>query len=764
MGEFKRVFLDAKKMLLLLAAAVLSVIMLIADTVGTVAPNVISNTFAAARYRAELTEELKGLSFDEIISVCNKKQETLLEAVDFDFSPEAVKSAKELLADIPYLVSCIDDKDNYWRAESRFYKCISDICSEAEYLSGYHAGIEKVLKSAEKQGKVGIFNQSNGFTSKNISKTAEDYEQLLNVDVSFGNGFGVEQWIGLKSSDYIFLVIIAVLILDFLSERKKGLWNVVRACKGGRARLGLTRLCILAAESALSTVLIYGSTLIASFIINGGANDLNRAAQSVECFGSFTGTATVKDIIIRVLILKAASGVLVGLILWTILGIVSNPNFSFLVLGVFLAAEYLLYELLPQKSVLGILKYVNVFSYVHSSSLYSGYLNINFFGLPVEYRPLMLRLLPALAAIFAASAILIQSHRRPEGNRDILSSVSHFFNRAADLLRTRIGLGGWEVYKTLVFEFVIVFFVGVAILCRPLDYTVRSGGTDIWYQEFLTDMQGKLDESSDEYFARARESAQGNMNEFAVNMALDKLEQDVDEIKLRAEAKGYDPWLVDPQVYSTTYGPDASDYQRYNAALAIVFTALCSASVAVFERQIGVTQMLRSLRYGRKKLFSKKVLTVLLIAVFVWAEIYMRELSFFLNVMDPTTMSACVQNISELTDFPIKISFSGYLILLYAIRLAMLSGVAFMSLSISMYSNDLKISYLLNALLLGVPSFICILGTDAFKYLSPMIPVSSAELLWKIGAADYTALLPWVVWAAISISALLLARRKWVKT
>ena len=68
---------------------------------------------------------------------------------------------------------------------------------------------------------------------------------------------------------------------------------------------------------------------------------------------------------------------------------------------------------------------------------------------------------------------------------------------------------------------------------------------------------------------------------------------------------------------------------------------------------------------------------------------------------------------------------------------------------------------MISAGILGVPALLTELGIDALKWVSPLVPVSSAELLWGLGSGILAYALPWALWLVCGVVALWLGRRRW---
>lgn len=769
-NEFTRVFWDRKRLAVIALLTVVSIALFLVSSLGLLEKNAIKNNVMAKQYAQNMIEACKELSTEEILNLTAEENERLSN-ISFWISGYRVdwlgyQSEEEFnsaISNYPYLEALSSNPEKFSRAYNVYREYLTRITSQAEHQSTYKDYLLGISEQAKKMSMMSIFGNQDSFSNRNIFKTAEDFELLNDIEVTFGNNIGVEKWLGFELADYFFLAIMVVVVLSFLEERKKGLWSVVRCAKNGRAKLGLERIGVLMSASLLGTVLIYGIPLIVSLAINGGFDGLGRSLQSLESFKTCTLRITISQWLVQYFAVKVASGLLLGLLLWCVLGSLANAQFSLPVLGVTLVGEYILFEYLPVQSFLNVFKYFNIFSFVHTSRLYTNYLNINLFGNAVGIRPLMLTVLPIAIAFFALWAMLIQAKRYPEGNKDILSKLSHIINKVSDIFRTRLSLGGWEVYKALAFQFGIFIIAGILIVTNSLSYSIYIEERDYWYQAYLEDAEGPIDNSFEEYLARAKENINSSMNESELTSALDRIEREVEEIKERAEEGGYAPWLVDYKTYASVYGNESRDRQRLNAAIAICLLAFSCAGITAFERQSGVEKMVRSTKKGRSSLFAKKAIVASLMAAIVWCAVYLREFMQFVAINGTETFSAPVQNISALSQFPLKISFAGYLAMLYAIRLVMLILTSFIALLISHFCSRINTSYIVNLAVLGAPAILVILGTDVLKYLSPLIPVSSAEIMWSLTGNSLMPIIAWVIMVTFGIFALIAAGRKWCK-
>ncbi len=769
MGEWKRIFLDKSRIILLLALTVICLLIFLTSLSDGISFSSIRHMLEAAKYSRVLCEKLSEMPLKEVKETISAEQNRIADFGNYinGFNMQVFESddaAYGTMSDIPYLVSLSKNINEFNNAYGAYMRRLNELSEEADYLLEYPAYLSGVSEQVKTQSQVAVFGKSGGFAARNLKKTAEDFENLNGVTPIFGNNFGIEKWLEFGISDYFFLGILTVIVLVFLDERKAGLWSVVRVCKNGRLRLGLHRLGILFAASVEATVIMYLIPLTVSMTINGGMFDLNRPIQSLTSFKTCTLRITVFQWLIRFFTLKIFSGFAVGLLLWCVLGALSNPQFSVSVLGFFLIAEYLLYELLPVQSFLNILKYFNIFSYIHTADLYTNYLNINLFGIPADIRKLIFSVSPVLIFGLILWVLLIQSKRYPEGNKDYLSKLSDFKNRLLDVFRVHLSAGGWEIYKSLVYEFGAVILVAVFVLTGSLNYSSGGYEPDSYYRMYLSDLEGKIDENTDLYFERAAENIPQNSDSAVIINALTRLKNDVELAKAAAKKGNFEPWLVNQKNYDSFYGPSSLNRQRTNATVVIALLVLCCAGVFAYENQSGVGSLLRSQKRGRGTVISRKIAVCGAMSVLIWAAVYVREFINFIDNFGTKTLPSAVQNLPALADFPLKITLGQYLTILYALRLVMLAAGSVTILTLSRLSRTMLKSYILNFCAICVSALLTLFGAETLKYISPLVPISSAEVLWNMGGGEIIGCMWWIVWTLLAMTAGILAVKKWMKS
>lgn len=781
MNELCRILQNRKRLALLLGLVAVCVVMYVFHRTGNVR---MDYWWLVAEQNAQLretVESFKGLSPEEVYAAVTEELDALEPVQSWAAFPEWEDLPREEAVAIlekwlPDAVPLVDDARALLTAISNHESPLRTVQEQAEYQMGYTDYLAGIQQQALLHSQTSVFGDPLSFSNRNLQKTAEEFSKLDGVRLEFGNNQAVESFASFETADYLYLIALVAVVMAFLEERKKGLWSTVRSCKNGRLMLGLSRLGILALSAVVFALIFYGLPLAMAFAIDGGMDGLGRPLQSLMSFKTCAIRTTIGGWLVQYFIVKMASGFFVGLLLWCILGRISSIQFSVAVLCGVLAGEYILFTTFPLQSALNPLKYFNIFSYIRTAALYTDYLNIDLFGYPVGIRPLALAALPVLTAGLAVLALLTQRNRYPEGNRDILGRIAGVWRRVMDVPRRHLSIGGMEGYKAFVLELSVLLLAALFIVSGTLRYTQNNNtsyGSNSWYRAYYFDTLGPIDESTDEYMERAKVLAGLDENFMPtddtvfdagqISSALIQLQDRIDTLKERAAARNYDPWLIDPDRFDSLFGRWASDVQHINAAVAALFVMLCSAGIFAYEHKQGVVPMLRSTKRGRRAVFRRKVAAAVVMAVLVWAFVYVREILQHLEQYGTDMLASPVQNMESLKDFPLIITIGQYIGLLAAIRLVMLVMVSFAALWISDRARSMEAAYMLCLGAVGIPSVVYTFGISVLGWFCPVPAVGAAEALMGLTTSSLASALPWLEWTALGIAALVLCRRQWVK-
>lgn len=656
------------------------------------------------------------------------------------------------------------------------YIAVNNLLAQTEYLAGYGDWLDTIQKNRDNMLAFPIFNDPNSFSGRNIIKTADEFEKLQGTRLTLGADGAIDALMSFPLTDYFLLIILLLFGISFLDERKKGLWSVIHAMPNGRLRLAVHRTAVLFGVSVCGVLLLYGVDLVIGFSMYGGINDLGRALQSVELLGRLPMLGTICSFLIRYFLFRIAAAFFVGLLLWLLLTVVNNVKYMVILAAGVLAAEYSLYTFLPVQSALNGLKYFNLFTYISLSDLYINYLNIDLFGHPLGIRSIsQLALLP-LCLLLATICILVQCHKKPAAGKDLLGRVAYGINSVTDKGLRHLRLFGMELHKALWIQKGILttaLFVYLAAglsftadipIYNPAEtaarkYTAELTGeiTDDTFDR-ITAIEAELDQTIADYEEAKPAYENGEIADNQLNVyayyagaaytnkeGLSLVRSRAEELLRTGAEKGFTPWLIEQAPFESVYGTAAQSNQHRAAVVAVLALTLLMAGSMAYERQSGMTFLLRATPRGREALLIRKIIVAALTTASVWATVYGMELHALISNFSIQTWDISVQNLSMMTQFPILCSIQEWLAALYGYRLLTLFCGAILVLLISSCAKRVEIACIAGCGIMLIPSLLyAYVGIEVFRPLAYIISVEAVPLLVQANGG-ITQLLVWGV-------------------
>ena len=627
--------------------------------------------------------------------------------------------------------------------------------AQLEYLKDYPDYLERVQEQAYKMQHSSIFGADpNSFTYRNIIKTAKDFADLSGDGVRLGDDLAMQNWLAFSWADWGFLVAILLLVMSFLEERKKGLAAIVRSCPAGQGKLQSTRLIVLLFYSAGMTFLLYYLPLVVSLVAEGGWSDLSRPIQSLQAFQKCTAQLTIGEFLVQFFFLKTACGFFLGVLIWFALSFLEQVQLCWMVTAAALAVEYFLYTTIPAQSFLSPLRYVNVFSYVFTSKIYTEYVNLNFFSFPVGKSTMLLGLLLIGSIVLATVVVVLMPKRYPFGNKDLLGKWVNLWNRAKDPVLRKLGMVGFEWYKQLFMTAGGLVLVFGLLISRdlPLNSGAYNRIEDSLYRQYVAQVQGSVTQSTHEYIAQAKASLEGTeINRAEFEAALNRLEQTVEDLPEGA-------WLVDDTAFLNIYGSDGWYAQRNTALIALLILCACLSSLFAPEQNADLRRMLHSTPRGRKRLFWAKYEVAVGMTVLVWLMVFVQEWRTASEMLGETILKAPCGSISMLQIFPGTVRS-------YLAILCISKGIALLiPMNLCVFVGEkvrgFEKAFLINLVFLLIPAAAYRFGVHNLKFVTPVSFLADGNVL------QFTAgnILIFGIWTVGSIAALVAAKHDWTAT
>lgn len=97
------------------------------------------------------------------------------------------------------------------------------LIAQLNHINGYDDYLATIEANKDKLLNFSIFNSADSFTNRNINKTAEDFKVLSGITLLLDNDSSINAFMSFRLTDYFGVVLLAIVCISFLAERKKGL-------------------------------------------------------------------------------------------------------------------------------------------------------------------------------------------------------------------------------------------------------------------------------------------------------------------------------------------------------------------------------------------------------------------------------------------------------------------------------------------------------------------------------------------------------------
>ncbi len=617
---------------------------------------------------------------------------------------------------------------------------------QAEYVDGYADRIASVLEQSDFLSGISIFQNTDSYSSRNLSRTKADYAKLADMELSYGDYEAVELVLEYGFADYLIFLWGFVLVWMFFEDEKKGLKQVFFATPGGRKGLALQRAFMLAAGDAVFVICCYLFLYAESIGFCGGVGSLAASAQSVMALSDFVFPVKLWQfllgyVLVRVLLLVAAS-----FLVWMVLSVFRSRIIGMCILVILLGVEGLAGAAISDQSSLVALKYINIFRLVQPGDILYTYRNYNLAQNPCNCFQTLCVLMPAAGAISALLCIAVMAKRRPlytPGKVETaLTRVVKKIKSCCHKLLSGLSLPLTEVYKVLIVHKGILFVVvWLYLLVSQMDLTAVSYmGTSAVLKEAYATCTGEDADVLREYIGEMEEEMASMPDSSVYQDAVNALNSRLEYMERMQEEHGIAVWFLNEKPYRILWtgnglytGQGFGDHQR-RALFDVVLLVFLLYSVFSYDRSCGMEQTIRSTRLGRRKLFAVKVRMAAALSACVCAVSYGLEI-YETNAAYPfTALAAPVQSLSFMEDFPWAVPCGVFLAAVWVLRFLMLCSISMMVCLITSRISGIKGLVCALVLTSGM-EVLHMLGFEWCKYLSAVQAVVYVEALQEQGLA-----------------------------
>ncbi|MBQ8000850.1 MAG: hypothetical protein IJ298_06460 [Ruminococcus sp.] len=547
-------------------------------------------------------------------------------------SPEAFVKAQEIISD-GFSVEKLT--------------AINLLANKFDYIEQYKVFVQEMQARADSQLKFSIFSKSGTFAYNNIAKTPSDFEELKDTEITPGFDLGLKFATTFELTDYLTLfLVVLVCITLFAMEREKGLTILVKSTPMGRTETLFAKLFVTAITVSGFAILYYVSILLTSEFAFG-LGDLSRSIQSVPEYMNCNLKVSVFEYLCLWVVQKVLTLCAVSMVFALLFTLIKSTNITYIVLALFLGAEFACFNFIDALAPFNHLKYINVFYFLSGNGLFGSYLNLNFFTKPVNVLWTYLGFLLLCFCMCTVASALAFSKQNQFG-------VKNPFTKYADKIRGKIHIFshnstvfGGECFKHYISSKVVLVLL-VLLLFAYGNFTddisiTYSSGADVAYAAYMNELQGEVTQEKEEFLQNEQSyfdslyleietinsdttltDDEKSMKIMAVENILDTRGKGFEKVMLQystitfvGDELGITPHFINENIGTRLMANSAREWNYF--ALLLVLSVFTLSSVFAYEHKREMSKLISATQKGKGRLFFSKfsVATITYIVIYI---------------------------------------------------------------------------------------------------------------------------------------------------
>lgn len=655
------------------------------------------------------------------------------------------------------------------------------------YIEGYYTDVEQRLEASQRLAFVDIFSDENSYTRNSILKASADMKELLSVEQEAGNTISFDRLMEYNFIHYAMLIMIIFTVIDYMTQRKQGIWELVHTTRYGRGRLALRRFGLLLVLCVFYSAVMYLAVTIVSIILYGGLDSFGEPLQGSMMFASSMLFMNRWQYLIFHILYCAIAMASVGTLVWAVMSLIRNITLTYITVAAIFAAEYFLYISTGPLSRYSALFYFNIFNLINPTTSFAQYGNWGVGKFILGTDTINIIFMCVVAALFFAAAMLCEVFYYPAKRSGVnpaiglyirrlvsgvLSSLNLLFKELYKLLFTQKGIIVFVIYIVLIFQARYegnIYYDDKGVLMK--EYYARIEGMDMAsIYEVISDYEEEYGGYTAEYEAcRAALAEGGEIDASYMEQLADKIqmyEAALSEMHAQYErieqlnSAGVGASVINEYEYKDMFGEKSYYSQTTFALYAVCAEIFLLYGLFSFEKRQGMEPLVRTTVNGRKLLFRRKSEAAVIIVTLVFFTAYIPNLIQLARIYAFDNLEACIRSLEQFAVFPFNISIGGFIILSCAVKYLLLLSVAMYIVLVSVFMEYRK--SMLASLVILVPYFLETAGIKSFGVLSLIDAFNMPYFFISHGGSAVVYIVYGAVIAA-GVVCFIISRRKWIK-
>lgn len=579
----------------------------------------------------------------------------------------------------------------------------------------FDENVERTIAQADSMGAISIFSKKDSFADANRVKTKEDFSRISDVRIDEIHAEAWEKLFSFQGSNYILLVLIAVIAFIYSETDVANIQYVMRPSYKGRGIRNVRRGLAIIAWCGISCVLIYGVELVCQMLLEKSflVSELHASVQSIPSFSHYTTPVSIGVyMLIHVgfywFVFSVMALLIWNLFLWIEHALIAVGTGLLLCVG-----EYELSHIVMANSKWNHFLFCNVWTFLSNKLFLREYLNLRVFGKPISKElfvllvmGIILILLEVLAFVKGQRILSSARKLRLDGVKEKIAGAQKYFSLAMmELYKVLISQRGWIL---------IVVLVGITVY--QSDYTAVSHTR--WqnlYYSFVDRYEGvpsdaalreleelhtelvQIEEDYREALIKYENKEIGFDEIYVIEylyasyederVFYDVIAEQLEELDSLKRDRKIDGWIVNRFAFMHLF----SSKQKLIKLLWFVTIILMAFFSEWQEAKTNMVMMLHSSLKGRKDTLLRKYFCILLVGILTYLFIVLMNISTVVEVYGLSGLGAPIQSVKGFETYLLPINVLGYISLEWIVDLiAVMVAILVIQLGYVFYRNKRK--------------------------------------------------------------------------
>lgn len=590
---------------------------------------------------------------------------------------------------------------------------------QAKYLAEYPSYIDAILENAEQMKTRVIFADTTSFAYRNIIHSSKDYVNLKNIKIQLENTQAFEKFTAYHFFLYFVFGIMLILIYKMFEERENGIWYITRLAPKGRLYLAFYRMVIIAGTAAGILFLFYVTTFLCSGILYG-MPQLSTIVQNAESFSDFTYLISKMEYLVVYFFLSWLGLTMISLVLWMLLTIFRNRNVPLVITAIICGIEYILYNMNSTFSVLKKLKMYNVLRIFNINDLLKKYSNIEIWGNILSEKIVFFIIVLATAVLSGTAGMVIAGKIYPNGKSGKIKDIVDLINAKLQIVLEKCPIIIKEIYKLLFTAKGIVVVLFMLVLTMYFVNTSKADFTDIEknLDEMYLNIGGQdyheivelVEEKQADYINAVEEAKQAvlkyqngeitleesvreaaKVDYYAAQLRpISELSEKITYLNDLKENTGISGWMISDRGYNQIFGAESKLRETFLMLIMCIGLFLIVSESVILEYKTGMKNINRYTVKGRSWLYKRKVSAVVILAVVMWAVIYLLDYIYLLHMYGMPYLNAPLASLTFMDGNLAGFTIKTWIVLILAVRLFIAVIISLLAMTISKIAAKLN--------------------------------------------------------------------------